>query len=71
MISVTLIFILALSLQIPKFNISSNVKMMVFVSWAAYGVIPTLHWTFSQGGLKNPMVAVSIFIIINHTILLH
>ncbi|XP_044742305.1 progestin and adipoQ receptor family member 3 isoform X2 [Chrysoperla carnea] len=57
MISVSLIFIFALSLQVPRFNVSSNVKMLVFVAWAAYGVIPTLHWTFAQGGLKNPMVA--------------
>ncbi|XP_025829290.1 progestin and adipoQ receptor family member 3 isoform X2 [Agrilus planipennis] len=56
LLTVTLIFILAMSLQIPSFNVDTNIKMATFVSWAAYGVIPTLHWTISMGGLENPMV---------------
>lgn len=43
-------------LQIPKLNIDSNIKLAVFVSWAIYGVLPTLHWTIAMGGLDNPIV---------------
>lgn len=46
-------------LQIPKLNISPNIKMIVFIAWAAYGVLPTMHWTFVMGGLENPVVEVS------------
>ncbi|KAJ8977550.1 hypothetical protein NQ317_018663 [Molorchus minor] len=55
--TVTLIFVIAMMLQIPKFKINDNVKMLVFVAWAAYGVIPTLHWTIHMGGFENPVVA--------------
>ena len=47
-------------LQIPKLNINSNIKMLVFVAWAAYGVVPTLHWAIELGGFDNQMVRVSI-----------
>lgn len=47
-------------MQIPKLKISSNVKMIVFVAWAAYGVFPTLHWYLAMGGFENSMVKVSI-----------
>lgn len=46
-------------LQVPKLDIHANIKMLVFVAWACYGVIPTLHWTFRMGGFENPLVAVS------------
>lgn len=46
-------------MQVPKFNIDSHIKLMTFVGWAAYGVIPTLHWTIMMGGLENPIVSVS------------
>lgn len=46
-------------LQIPKLNVSANIKMLVFIAWAAYGVLPTMHWTFIMGGFDNPVVAVS------------
>jgi len=46
----------AMLVQLPKFDVDSNVKMMIFVGWAAYGVIPTIHWTFVMGGLKHPVV---------------
>ncbi|XP_017767941.1 PREDICTED: progestin and adipoQ receptor family member 3 isoform X2 [Nicrophorus vespilloides] len=55
-ISVTLIFFVAMLLQHPKFNVDSNTRMIVFVSWAAYGVIPTIHWIFVMGGINNPVV---------------
>lgn len=45
-------------LQIPKLNISPNIKMIVFIAWAAYGVLPTMHWTLIMGGLENPLVEV-------------
>ncbi|XP_012276803.1 progestin and adipoQ receptor family member 3 [Orussus abietinus] len=56
LITVLLIFIIAMILQIPKLNVNGNVKLIVFVSWAAYGVLPTLHWTLAMGGFENPMV---------------
>lgn len=43
-------------LQVPKFDINGNVKLIVFVAWAAYGVLPTLHWSVAMGGMENPMV---------------
>lgn len=45
-------------IQIPKLNIKDNIKITVFVSWAAFGVIPTLHWYLEQGGNENLMVQV-------------
>ena len=43
-------------LQVPRFNVNGNVKLIVFVAWAAYGVLPTLHWSVAMGGMENPMV---------------
>lgn len=43
-------------LQIPKLEVNGNVKLVVFVAWAAYGVLPTLHWGIAMGGMDNPMV---------------
>lgn len=59
MVSVTLIFVLAMTLQIPQLGVPYLVKMCVFIGWAAYGVLPTLHWIYAMGGLENPMVQVS------------
>lgn len=59
-VTVAAIFIAAMILQIPKLNINSHVKMIVFVGWACYGVIPTIHWTIVMGGFENIMVRVSI-----------
>ncbi|CAH2108504.1 unnamed protein product [Euphydryas editha] len=58
MISVTLIFALAMVLQIPRLQVPYLVKMCVFIGWAAYGVLPTLHWTYVMGGFDNPMVQI-------------
>lgn len=58
MLSVTFIFAIAMVLQIPKLNVDSNIKMIVFVAWALYGVIPTFHWHALMGGFKNPLVQV-------------
>lgn len=58
MTSVTLIFIAAMVLQIPKLGVPYPVKMSVFIGWAAYGVLPTFHWTYAMGGFDNPMVQV-------------
>lgn len=60
LISVTLIFVAAMIIQIPKFEVHSNVKTLVFIAWAAYGVVPTLHWSYIMGGFENPVVAVSL-----------
>lgn len=56
MITVLAIFIFAMILQIPKLNVNGNVKLVVFVAWAAYGVLPTLHWSIAMGGMDNPIV---------------
>jgi hypothetical protein len=45
-------------LQLPKLKIDANTKLIVFLSWALYGVVPTFHWTYSMGGLENPVVQV-------------
>lgn len=55
----TIFFIVAMLLQVPKYNFNPTLKMMIFVGWAAYGVIPTFHWVYRMGGLENPVVAVS------------
>lgn len=57
MITITVIFGFAMILQYPKLNINANLKMIVFVIWAAYGVVPTLHWAILMGGFGNPLVA--------------
>lgn len=56
--TITLIFVVAMVLQIPKLNIGANIKMIVFIAWAAYGVLPTMHWTLIMGGFDNPLVVV-------------
>lgn len=60
MTTVTIIFSGAMMLQLPKFNITSHVKTTVFILWAAYGVIPTIHWTIRSGGIESPVVEVGI-----------
>lgn len=59
LITIFLIFAFAMVLQIPKLKIDANTKLIVFLSWAAYGVVPTFHWTYTMGGLENPVVQVS------------
>ncbi|EEB19387.1 conserved hypothetical protein [Pediculus humanus corporis] len=54
--TVFLIFVFAMILQMPRLNVSSNLKLMVFVAWGAYGVVPTFHWTVIMGGIANPVV---------------
>ncbi|XP_034250193.1 progestin and adipoQ receptor family member 3 isoform X2 [Thrips palmi] len=54
--TVGLIFGLAMSLHVPRVGASANMKLFTFVGWAAYGVVPTFHWTVVMGGLDNPMV---------------
>lgn len=56
LITVLAIFIVAMVLQIPRLNVNENVKLVVFVAWAAYGVLPTLHWSIAMGGMDNPIV---------------
>jgi len=56
LITVLAIFVFAMVLQIPRLNINGNIKLLVFVSWAIYGVLPTLHWTIAMGGFENPIV---------------
>ncbi|XP_063237354.1 progestin and adipoQ receptor family member 3 isoform X2 [Bacillus rossius redtenbacheri] len=56
LVTVGLIFSLAMVLQIPRLQVDASSKLLVFVAWAAYGVVPTLHWTVVMGGLANPVV---------------
>jgi hypothetical protein len=60
LLTVCLIFALAMALQYPAFQVDAHTKMLVFVGWAAYGVVPTVHWTIMMGGWQNPIVYVSI-----------
>ena len=53
-----IIFGLAMSLHVPQIGASANMKLFTFVGWAAYGVVPTFHWTIIMGGMDNPMVQV-------------
>lgn len=61
MFTVTAIFIFAIFLHIPRLNFPANAKMLVFVGWAAYGVLPTIHWCWKMGGFNNPLVIVSFY----------
>lgn len=54
------IFVTAMLMQVPKFNVTSQIKMSVFVCWAVFGILPTMHWAVQMGGFSNAMVAVSI-----------
>ncbi|KAI4472348.1 hypothetical protein M0802_016914 [Mischocyttarus mexicanus] len=56
LVTVLVIFVIAMILQIPKLNVNGNVKLIVFVAWAVYGVLPTLHWSIAMGGMDNPIV---------------
>jgi hypothetical protein len=59
LLTVCLIFAFAMALQYPAFKVDAHTKMLVFVGWAAYGVVPTVHWTIMMGGWQNPIVSVS------------
>nr|CAD7589004.1 unnamed protein product [Timema genevievae] len=59
LVTVLIIFMFAMVLQVPRLKVDANVKLIVFVVWAAYGVIPTFHWTVVMGGYANPVVEVS------------
>lgn len=56
LVTVLAIFIVAMLLQLPRYQVNDNIKLAVFVGWAAYGVLPTLHWVVAMGGMQNPMV---------------
>nr|CAD7401670.1 unnamed protein product [Timema cristinae] len=56
LVTVLIIFMFAMVLQVPRLKVDANVKLIVFVVWAAYGVIPTFHWTVVMGGFANPVV---------------
>ena len=60
MITVFFIFVFAMILQIPRLEVDSNTKLIVFILWAVYGIIPTVHWTIVMGGFENPVVQVSV-----------
>ncbi|CAO1423167.1 unnamed protein product [Diamesa serratosioi] len=58
--AVVVIFCISMIIQIPKFNIKDNVKIAVFVSWAAFGIIPIMHWYLKVS--ENETSLISIFI---------
>jgi len=58
LVTIFLIFAFAMVLQIPKLKIDANTKLIVFLCWALYGVVPTFHWTVIMGGLENIVVQV-------------
>jgi hypothetical protein len=55
---------ISMVMHVPRLKIKDHIKITVFVSWAAFGVIPTIHWYFEMGGRENTMVDVSSIIII-------
>lgn len=57
LVTVLAIFIVAMLLQLPRYQVNDNIKLAVFVGWAVYGVLPTLHWTVAMGGMQNPVVS--------------
>lgn len=57
--TIVVIFMISMIMQIPRLKVKDNIKIIVFVSWAAFGVIPTVHWYFEMGGNENTMVDVS------------
>lgn len=56
--TIFVIFMISMITQIPRLQVKDSVKITVFVSWAAFGVIPTVHWFFEMGGNENTMVDV-------------
>lgn len=54
------IFVTAMVIQIPYLNVSSQLKIVIFVGWAMFGILPTMHWAIKMGGFHNRMVAVSV-----------
>jgi predicted membrane channel-forming protein YqfA (hemolysin III family) len=58
--TIALMFVISMAMQIPRLKIKDNIKIAVFVSWAAFGVIPTIHWYFEMGGSENSMVDIFI-----------
>lgn len=62
-ITVVIMFVVAIILQLPALNVSENIKVMSFILWAAYGIVPCCHWYFELGGIENQMVQVSDFFI--------
>jgi hypothetical protein len=65
--TIAVIFLISMIMQIPRLKIKDNIKITVFVSWAAFGVIPTVHWYFEMGGDENTMVNVSLLSIYSRT----
>lgn len=58
-IAVGVIFVTAMVIQIPRLNVSSQFKIIIFVGWALFGIFPTMHWAIEMGGFHNAMVSVS------------
>ncbi|XP_035787315.1 progestin and adipoQ receptor family member 3-like isoform X2 [Anopheles albimanus] len=56
MLTIGVIFAGAMILQIPRLQVPSHLKMVAFVAWAAYGIVPTLHWYYVMGGAESTMV---------------
>lgn len=51
------IFVAVIIIQVVSTN--DVLKIGIFVFWAVYGIIPTIHWMFTMGGWNNPIVQVS------------
>lgn len=57
-LAVGVMFVTAMVIQIPYLNVSSNFKIVIFVGWALFGILPTMHWAIKMGGFQNNMVSV-------------
>lgn len=60
-VAVGVIFVTAMVIQIPYLNVSSQLKIVIFVGWAMFGILPTTHWAIKMGGFQNKMVSVSVY----------
>ncbi|CAO1437908.1 unnamed protein product [Diamesa hyperborea] len=58
--TVVVIFCISMIIQIPKFNIKDNVKIAVFVSWAAFGIIPVMHWYLKISDSETSLISIFI-----------
>ncbi|XP_065210008.1 progestin and adipoQ receptor family member 3-like [Planococcus citri] len=54
--SITVGGFFAAVMAIQIFSERDFLKIGIFVLWAAYGIIPTIHWMFTMGGWNNPIV---------------
>ena len=56
-------FVVSLVIQTtPKYldDEYSQIRLVFFMSWSAFGVLPCIHWIVQNGGFTTPYVFVSV-----------